>query len=165
MVWHPQVLQYKVFMKQTLTATSSWYGHITLFTCLYSSIKYRFFSTLLSYIQHHVLCESKDWFEMWVNNNQNRLRKIPEERRPQPFTCLLLWTLCLTSLCLNQNVPISLGRWGCSCIQSFRCSTASLTRCSFRPNSPLTFSSTSLVGGSITCSDILCLQTQKTVRF
>jgi len=36
-----------------------------------------------------------------------------------------------------------LGRCGCCCIQSFSSSTASLTRCSFRPNSPLTLSSTS----------------------
>jgi len=107
---------------------------------------------------------SKDWTEMSVNKNQRRLRNNPEERRAQPHTCLLLCTLCLSSLCLNQNVPISLGRWGCSCIQSFRCSTASLTRCSFRPNSPLNFSTTSLLGGSITCRDILYLETQKSVR-
>ena len=58
-----------------------------------------------------------------------------------------------------SNVPISLGRWCCGCIQSFRCSIASLTLCSFRPNSHLTFSSTSLMGGSIICSDISYLVT------
>ena len=57
-----------------------------------------------------------------------------------------------------QNVfdsPISLGRWGCSCIHSFRYSTAILTRLSFRPNSPLTIFRTSSVGGSITSCDFL----------
>ena len=45
-------------------------------------------------------------------------------------------------------------RCGCNSIQSFRCSTASVSRCSFRPNSLLTLSSTSSLAGSITCSDV-----------
>ena len=58
----------------------------------------------------------------------------------------------LLSYC--RNVPVSLGRCCCCCIQSFKCSTGSLTRCSFRPNSPLTLSSTSSLGVSITSSEI-----------
>ena len=61
-----------------------------------------------------------------------------------------------------SDSPISLGRWYCSCIHSFRCSTASLTRLSFRPNSPLTFSRTSSVGGSITVCDILIWRQNET---
>jgi len=101
----------------------------------------------------------------YVGKGQQKLVAL-HPRRAKESACryLLLCTLCLRSQCLNQNVPISLGRWGCSCMQSFRRSTASLTRCSFRPNSPLTFSSTSLVGGSITSSDILCLEEQNCVR-
>ena len=57
-------------------------------------------------------------------------------------------------LCCGRNVRVSMGRCGCSCIPSFRCFTASHTRCSFRPNSTLTLTSTSSLGGSITSSEI-----------
>jgi len=76
--------------------------------------------------------------------------------RTYVFTVMKIAVLFTVS---QQNVPISLGRCGCSCIQSFRCSTASLTRCSFKPNSLHTFSSNSLLGGSITSKDISYLAT------
>ena len=85
------------------------------------------------------------------------------------FVTYMFWTLTNVFTIMNSadvltvsqpNVPISCGRWGCSCIQSFRCSTASLTRCSFRPNSLHTFSSTSLLGGPITSEDISYLTTK-----
>ena len=63
-------------------------------------------------------------------------------------------------LSCGRNVPVSLGRCGCSCIQSFRCSTGSLTRSSFRPNSPLTLSSTSSLAVSITSSEISYVMTK-----
>ena len=122
----------------------------------------RFSSTVLFSARCSVW--SKDWIVTSLKNNQSWLRNIQWERRPQLHTCLLLCTLLLSSLIHKQNVPISLGRWGCSLIQSFRCSTASLTRCSFRPNSLLNFSTTFLLGGSITCRDILNLETHKSVR-
>ena len=72
---------------------------------------------------------------------------------------------CFCDRCDNvQNVfdsPISLGRCGCCCIKSFRISTASITRLSFRPNSPLTFSRTPSVGGSSTSCDILIWRKEK----
>jgi hypothetical protein len=58
------------------------------------------------------------------------------------------------------NVPVSLGRCSCGCIHSFRWSTASLTRSSFRPNSILTLSSTPSLGGSITFSEISYVMTK-----
>jgi len=64
----------------------------------------------------------------------------------------------LLSFC--RNVPVSLCRCGCSCIQSLWCSTGSLTRCSFRPNSPLTLSSTSSLAVSITSSEISYVMTK-----
>jgi hypothetical protein len=84
---------------------------------------------------------------------------------PLTLMCLLLRTVWYCSQCLYQTYQflLSFGRWGCSCIQSFRSSTASLTRLSFRPNSLLTFSSNSLLGNSMTSIDILCMRTQNSV--
>jgi len=63
-------------------------------------------------------------------------------------------------LSCGRNVPNSLGRCGCSCIQSFRCSTGSLTRILLRTNSPLTLSSTSSLGVSVTSSEISYMKTK-----
>jgi hypothetical protein len=59
------------------------------------------------------------------------------------------------------NLPISLGRWGWHSRHFLRWSTDSLITLSFRPNWLLTFSWTSLLGGSINSSDISYLGTKK----
>ena len=117
----------------------------------------------LSYYQQRILCE----LQVVPKHRQTTSIKDCFTSQESESLNLLMPTVMNTVVQFNVslwNVPISLGRWGCSCIQSFRCSIASLTRCSFRPNSPLTLSSTSLLGGSIICCDMLCLETQNRVR-
>jgi len=62
------------------------------------------------------------------------------------------YSLGIYTLFAKRTHP--LGRCGCRCIQSFSSCTASVTRWSLGPNSLLTLSSTSSLGGSITSSEI-----------
>ena len=64
MAWHPQVLEFQDFMKQTLTATASWYGQITFIACRKSSTKHKLlfiliFSTTFCVIERLVLNAGK----------------------------------------------------------------------------------------------------------
>ena len=78
---------------------------------------------------------------------------------------LSYWTgvvMCKVSL---YKSPVSLGSWACRSIQSFRCFINFLTRLSLRPNSPLIFSRTSSLRGSITSCNILTWRQEKCVLF
>jgi len=106
------------------------------------------------------------WRESFYNLTGVVLSRVPLHN----WTGVVLWKLSLYNwtgvvLCkvsLSYS-PISLGRCGCSCIQPFRCSTASLTRLSFRQNSLISFSRNSSVGDSITSCDILIWRQEKCV--